>query len=105
LRDKANKRDANQAFSNVQNGVNYAQAAKNALVAANGGGQSSPVPVTTPNKVVPSVTPSTVASVEVTTPTTVESPSPIILPTTLQTVTQGQPAGHTVGIGKGRVSE
>ena len=36
-----NYRDANQAFANVNNGVNYAQAAKNALVGVAGNSSSS----------------------------------------------------------------
>ena len=41
-------RDATQAFANVNNGVNYAQAAKNALVSVGGNNSSSTGSGTTP---------------------------------------------------------
>jgi hypothetical protein len=80
--------------------VNYAQAAKNALVAQVGGGSSSPSPVTTKTKGGPKAATGTNPSVspEAATPTgtsvsvnvagvTVATGAPLNVPTTLQTVT------------------
>jgi len=91
-------RDANQAFGNVANGVNYADAAKSALSANGGnggnngnGGNQSPPAVVAPN---PGTTPSAntpANSPEIPTPTVQPNTTPKAAPTTFQTVTQAAP--------------
>ena len=76
--------DAIQAFGNVQGGVHYAQAAKNALVALNGGSQQNHQAGTT-----------TIAAKAATTSVGISAPvlsstmqAVLVVPTTLQTVTK-----------------
>ena len=81
-------RDAVRAFSNVQGGVNYAQAAKNILTGQTGNSsESNPAPVTPKKQTTVSVAAGTSVSPDAATGT-VAAGAPIAVPTTLQTVTQ-----------------
>jgi chitinase len=96
--------DANRAFANVDaNGVNYAQNAKNALIAAEGGSSSGHESSESSKSAAANTGTAVIA---VTKSLTTQSPVPV--PTTLKTVRQKTSVsggtGAAVGVDKGRVA-